>query len=47
LLNGAEVVVCLGATAPQALIGKNFRVTQQRGEMRSEKDCAAAPAVML
>lgn len=28
-----ELVVCLGATAAQALLGKNFRVTQQRGEI--------------
>ena len=28
-----EVVVCLGATAAQALLGKNFRVTRQRGQM--------------
>src|SRR2546430_5179326 len=27
-----EVVICLGATAAQALIGKEFRVSQQRGE---------------
>ena len=27
------VVVCLGATAAQALLGKNFRVTQQRGQL--------------
>jgi DNA polymerase len=26
-----EVIVCLGATAAQALLGKAFRVTQQRG----------------
>jgi uracil-DNA glycosylase family protein len=26
------VIVCLGATAAQALLGKNFRVTQHRGE---------------
>jgi uracil-DNA glycosylase family protein len=26
-----DVVVCLGATAAQALLGKDFRVTQQRG----------------
>jgi DNA polymerase len=26
-----EVVVCLGATAAQALLGKDFRVTKQRG----------------
>lgn len=28
-----EVVVCLGATAAQALLGKDFRVTRQRGQM--------------
>ncbi len=28
-----EVVVCLGATAAQSLLGRNFRVTQQRGEL--------------
>ena len=27
-----KVVVCLGATAAQALLGKDFRVSQQRGE---------------
>jgi DNA polymerase len=27
-----EVVVCLGATAAQALLGRDFRVSQQRGE---------------
>ena len=27
-----EVIVCLGATAAQALLGRGFRVTQQRGE---------------
>ena len=27
-----EVLVCLGATAAQALLGRSFRVTQQRGE---------------
>jgi DNA polymerase len=27
-----KVLVCLGATAAQALIGRQFRVTQQRGE---------------
>ena len=26
-----EVIVCLGATAAQALLGKDFKVTQQRG----------------
>src|SRR6516162_7036628 len=28
-----EVIVCLGATAAQALLGGNFRVTQQRGQV--------------
>jgi DNA polymerase len=28
-----EVVVCLGATAAQALLGRAFRVTQSRGEL--------------
>lgn len=28
-----EVLVCLGATAAQALLGKNYRVSQQRGQM--------------
>jgi DNA polymerase len=27
------IVVCLGATAAQALLGRNFRVTQQRGQL--------------
>jgi DNA polymerase len=27
-----DVIVCLGATAAQALLGKDFRVTQQRGQ---------------
>ena len=30
-----RVLVCLGATAAQAILGKSFRVTQQRGEMLS------------
>jgi DNA polymerase len=28
-----EVIVCLGATAAQALLGRHFRVTQQRGQV--------------
>ena len=28
-----EIIVCLGATAAQSLLGKNFRVTKQRGEL--------------
>lgn len=27
-----KIVVCLGATAAQALLGRDFRVTQRRGE---------------
>ena len=30
-----EVLVCLGATAAQALIGRDFRVSRQRGELVS------------
>jgi DNA polymerase len=32
-LVGPRVVVCLGATAAQALLGREFRVTRQRGEL--------------
>jgi DNA polymerase len=28
-----RLVVCLGATAAQALLGRTFRVTQQRGKV--------------
>lgn len=28
-----ELIVCLGATAAQALLGKSFRVTRQRGQV--------------
>jgi len=28
-----KVIVCLGATAAQAVLGNSFRVTQQRGEL--------------
>jgi DNA polymerase len=38
-----EVIICLGATAAQALIGKTFRVTKQRGELLP---FALAPAIM-
>ena len=38
-----KVVVCLGATAAQALLGRNFRVTQHRGEF---VDSPIAPFVM-
>jgi uracil-DNA glycosylase family protein len=30
---GPELIVCLGATAAQALLGSSFRVTQQHGEV--------------
>lgn len=30
---GPKVIVCLGATAAQALISRDFRVSRQRGEM--------------
>jgi len=32
-----EVLVCLGATAAQALLGKPFKVTQQRGQVLSSR----------
>jgi DNA polymerase len=28
---GPEVIVCLGTTAAQALLGRSFRVTRERG----------------
>jgi len=31
------IIVCLGATAAQAMLGKSFRVTQQRGRMLSSE----------
>jgi uracil-DNA glycosylase family protein len=38
-----EILVCLGATAAQALLGRQFRVTQRRGEFVAS---ALAPHVM-
>ena len=38
-----EVLVCLGATAAQALLGKSFRVTQMRGEILRHE---LLPAIM-
>jgi uracil-DNA glycosylase family 4 len=38
-----KVVVCLGATAAQALLGRDFRVTQHRGEF---VESPLAPVVM-
>ena len=28
-----ELIVCLGATAAQGLLGRDFRITRQRGEI--------------
>ncbi len=39
-----RVVVCLGATAAQALLGRAFRVTRHRGEVIRDTDLA--PAVL-
>ena len=38
-----RVVVCLGATAAQTLLGKEFRVTKQRGQLI---DSPIAPFVL-
>jgi DNA polymerase len=38
-----QLIVCLGATAAQALLGRNFRVTRQRGQLLP---FAAAPHVL-
>ena len=38
-----QVIVCLGATAAQALLGRDFRVTQQRGELMKS---SLAPFIM-
>ena len=38
-----ELVVCLGATAAQSLLGPSFRITKQRGQMIT--DTKWAPAV--
>jgi uracil-DNA glycosylase len=38
-----KVIVCLGATAAQALLGRDFRVTQHRGELL---ESPLAPHVM-
>ena len=31
---GPEVLACLGATAAQAILGRSFRVTKERGQLR-------------
>ena len=38
-----KIVVCLGATAAQAILGKQFRVTRQRGQLLAS---SLAPKVM-
>jgi DNA polymerase len=38
-----DVLVCLGATAAQAVLGRSFKVTQSRGEILEHE---LAPAVM-
>jgi uracil-DNA glycosylase family protein len=38
-----QIIVCLGATAAQSLLGRDFRVTHHRGEFL---DSALAPTVM-
>lgn len=38
-----KIIVCLGATAAQSLLGRAFRVTQHRGELLA---CELAPFVM-
>lgn len=38
-----QVIVCLGATAAQALLGRAFRVTQQRGDLMKS---TLAPLIM-
>jgi DNA polymerase len=39
-----DVLVCLGATAAQSLIGTDFRITRQRGEFVATKSCEATIA---
>jgi len=34
-----HVILCLGATAAQALLGRRFRVTQDRGEVVRAEAC--------
>src|SRR5437763_1619644 len=47
-----RLVVCLGATAAQTLLGRKFKVTQQRGELHSSplaprrRDVEAGPGVL-
>jgi DNA polymerase len=40
------VIVCLGATAAQALLGKSFRVTRQRGQLLDAPPAVGAPRAL-
>ena len=40
-----EIIVALGATAAQSLLGKTFRLTQQRGTFFADTDWA--PAIVI
>jgi uracil-DNA glycosylase len=37
-----DIVVCLGATAAQAILGKDFKVTKRRGEVIQSSEYARA-----
>lgn len=39
-----RVLVCLGATAAQAIIGRDFRITKSRGQLVETSSCAATIA---
>lgn len=39
-----QVLVCLGATAAQALLGRDFRIRRQRGQVVASRWCARALA---
>ncbi len=41
-----RIVVCLGATAAQALLGRSFRVTRQRGELVTREGGPAMTATV-
>jgi DNA polymerase len=41
-----EIVVCLGATAARELLGRNFKLTQQRGQWQSGPGGTAALATL-
>jgi DNA polymerase len=40
-----DVLVCLGATAAQALLGKSFRVTKMRGQILRQESYAIMATV--